>query len=326
MVSIGFHASQEQFAPSELLAFAQAAERAGFHSVMSADHFNPWSERQGHSGFTWSWLGAALQATALPFGSLAIPGGWRYHPVMLAQAIATLAELFPQRLEWIAAGSGQALNEQVVGAGWPSKPERDRRLEEGVEIMRALWAGETVNRERGALRARQARLWTLPESLPRVFAAALTPETAERAGRWADGLITANQPPGELRAIIDAFRRGGGEGKPVYLQLHLSWAERDGQALENAYDQWRTNIFPSALTEALPDPGLYDLAASLIAPEAMHGHMTISADPDAHIESVRNHAALGFTRIYLHNVGRNQAAFIETFGRHVLPAVRTGGG
>lgn len=322
MTIIGYHASQEQFSPSELLSFVRQAEQEGFESVMSADHFNPWSERQGQSAFTWTWLGAAMQATTLPFGSLAIPGGWRYHPAILAQAIATLAQMFPARLEWIAAGSGQALNERVVGANWPSKEIRNRRLLDGISIMRMLWAGETVNKEDGDIRVLQARLWTLPPTAPKVLAAALSPETAKWAGTWADGLITVNQPPEKLESIIAAFRQGGGQGKPLYLQLHLSWDESDGQALENAYDQWSRNIFPFPLSEALHTTALYDAAATFVRPEDMHEHMLVSADLHEHAKCIQRYERMGFDHIYLHNVGRNQQAFIETFGRHVLPALK----
>jgi len=144
---IGYHASHEQFSPADLLRFAQAAEVARFGAVMSSDHLVPWSVRQGHSGFAWSWLGAAMQATQLPFASLAIPTGGRYHPAIVAQAAATLSDLFPGRLRWIAAGSGEAMNEQALGEGWPDKDERNQRLLEGVSMIRKLWAGNTVSND-----------------------------------------------------------------------------------------------------------------------------------------------------------------------------------
>lgn len=145
MVLIGYHVSHEQFAPDELLRYAVAAEAAGFGAVMSSDHFHPWSRAQGQSGFGWAWLGAAMQATTLPFGTLCVPGGWRYHPAIVAQAAATLERLFPGRLRWIAAGSGEALNEAIVGARWPDKAVRNERLRAGVDIVRRLWAGDTVS-------------------------------------------------------------------------------------------------------------------------------------------------------------------------------------
>jgi G6PDH family F420-dependent oxidoreductase len=160
---IGYHASHEQFSASQLLDYVQAAERAGFQAVMTSDHLAPWSERQGNSGNNWAWLGAAMAKTTLPFGSLAIPGGWRYHPVVLAHLIATLSEMFPERLRWIALGSGEALNENAVGHGWPAKTERNDRLEAGSQIIRALLAGEMVTSDHPRLKTDQAKLWSLPE-------------------------------------------------------------------------------------------------------------------------------------------------------------------
>lgn len=320
MPFIGFHASHEQFSPKELLDLVQAAEDAGFQEVMSADHFNPWSERQGQSGYTWSWLGAALQATRLPFGSLAIPGGWRYHPAMLAQAIATLADMFPDRFRWIAAGSGQALNELVFNGHWPIKSERNRRLKAAVDIMRSLWAGETVTADEPFI-VREAKLWSLPQTAPQVFGAALTPETAEWMGSWADGLITVNQPRAKLEKVLEAFRKGGGSKKPVYLQLHLSWARTEEEALDNAYDQWRTNALGWELSEVLRSPALYDAAARHVRPEDMRRCVLISADPVQHAAWIAGMAEMGFDGIFLHNVGRNQREFIATFGRAVLPEI-----
>lgn len=239
MVQIGYHASHEQFAPSELLALVQHAESAGFQALMSSDHLAPWSERQGHSGFMWSWLGAAMQATRLPFGAVTTPIGLRYHPLLTAQAGATAAELFPGRLALIL-GTGEALNERAFGSGWPTKEERTARLEEAIDIIRALWRGETITRK-GHIAVEEARVHSLPKEPPALFAAALTPETAGRSARWAEGLATINQPIEKLRKIIDAFREGGGEGKPIHLQVHVSYAESEAEAEQNALDQWRSN-------------------------------------------------------------------------------------
>jgi alkanesulfonate monooxygenase SsuD/methylene tetrahydromethanopterin reductase-like flavin-dependent oxidoreductase (luciferase family) len=153
---IGYHASHEQFSASQLLDYVQAAERAGFQAIMTSDHLAPWSERQRYSGNNWAWLGAAMAKTSLPFGSLAIPGGWRYHPVVLAHLVATLSEMFPERLRWIALGSEEALNENAVGRGWPDKAERNARLEAGYEIMRALLAGDAVSSDHRQLKTEEA--------------------------------------------------------------------------------------------------------------------------------------------------------------------------
>ena len=160
-VTFGYHGSHEQHAPSKLLEYVRLAEQAGFTAAMCSDHFHPWIERQGQSGFTWSWLGAALQATRLTFGCVNAPG-WRYHPAIIAQAVATLCEMYPERF-WLAVGSGEALNEHITGERWPVKSERDERLIECVTVMRKLWAGETVTHH-GRIVVEEAKLYTLPEA------------------------------------------------------------------------------------------------------------------------------------------------------------------
>ena len=176
---IGYHASHEQIPPSKLLRAIRRAEDAGFTAGMSSDHFAPWSERQGESGFAWSFLGAALAQTSLPFGVVNAPGQ-RYHPAIIAQAAATLSELFPGRF-WLALGSGEASNEHITGDRWPAKEERRARLGEAVAVIRALLAGETVSRD-GLVKVDRARLWTLPEEPPKLIGAAISPETAAWVG------------------------------------------------------------------------------------------------------------------------------------------------
>ncbi|MBM7845117.1 LLM class flavin-dependent oxidoreductase [Herpetosiphon giganteus] len=158
MVQIGYHASHEQFTPQALLHYVQVAATAGFTGVMASDHLAPWSARQAQSGFVWSWLGAAMQATDLSFGMVNAPGQ-RYHPVIIAQAAATLAAMFPERL-WCAFGTGQLMNEHVTGQRWPAKAERNARLLECVEVIRALWAGETVSYAGTAIQVDEAYLYT----------------------------------------------------------------------------------------------------------------------------------------------------------------------
>lgn len=318
MARIGYHCSHEQFAPSELLRCVRLAERAGFTSAMCSDHFHPWSERQAQSGFAWSWLGAALATTGLPFGVVNAPG-WRYHPAIVAQAAATLAEMFPGRF-WIAVGSGERLNEGITGEAWPPKPERNARLRESVEIMRALWAGETVTHH-GLVRVEEATLYTRPETPPLMVGAAVSEPTAEWLGGWADGLITVVKPRKELQRVVDAFRRGGGEGKPLFLQAQLSYAATDREAERGAWNQWRTNIFAGDVLWNLRTPRQFDAAAEFVRPEDLHGHVRISADPERHVEWLRGDLEMGFTEINLSNVNRGQERFIETFGERVLPAV-----
>ncbi len=317
MTVVGFHSSHEQLHPAALLDAVQHAERAGFTAAMSSDHFAPWSSRQGESAFAWSWLGAALQATRLPFGIVNAPGQ-RYHPAIIAQAAATLSAMYPGRF-WVALGSGEASNEHITGDGWPRKEVRDARLRECVDVIRALLAGEEVSHD-GLVTVDRARLWTLPDEPPRLVAAAVGPETARRSAEWADGLITINQPPDRLREVLDAYRDNGGRG-PVAVQVHLSYAADESEALKIAYEQWRTNVFSPPLCWDLETPEAFDEAAKHVPVEAMRDAVQIATDPDRHTERLREIVALGVDELYLHHVGQQQGEFIEVFGERVLTAL-----
>jgi G6PDH family F420-dependent oxidoreductase len=227
--------------------------------------------------------------------------------------------MFPGRF-WVALGSGQLINEQVTGEQWPPKPERNVRLRECVDIIRALWAGETVTHH-GLVHINEGKLWSLPEQPPLIVGAALSPETAEFAGSWADALITVNAPAPHLRQMVEAFKRGGGEGKPLFLQCHLSYAATDDEARANAFDQWRTTILPPIAGEGIRTPRQLEAAATFVRPEDMDGPVRISSDLGRHREWIQEDIELGFERLYLHNVGRNQQEFIEAFGKRVLPEV-----
>ncbi len=318
MPLIGFHASHEQIDPASLLRAVSAAEAAGFDAAMCSDHFSPWSERQGQSGFAWSWLGAALQATSLPMGVVNAPGQ-RYHPAIIAQAAATLCQMFPGRF-WVALGSGEASNEHITGDRWPPKDTRNARLRECIDVMRALFAGETVSHE-GLIRVDRAKLWTLPEEPPKLIGAAVSVETAGRVGEWADGLITVNQSREHLRRMIDAFRTSGGAGKPVYLQVHLSYAREEKTALAIAYDQWRSNVFAPPVCWDMELPAHFDEASRFVREEDMRDAVLISSNPARFVDWLSEFAALGFDGLYLHHVGREQQEFVETFGERVLPAL-----
>jgi probable non-F420 flavinoid oxidoreductase len=316
---IGLHCSHEQIPPSRLLKHVKEAEAAGFCAAMSSDHFSPWSERQGESGFAWSFLGAALEATELPFGVVNAPGQ-RYHPAIVAQAAATLCELFPGRL-WVALGTGEASNEHITGQTWPAKSERNARLRECVDVIRALFAGETVD-HRGLVTVDRARLWTLPDEPPLLIGAAVTPETARWCGGWADGLVTVNQPREILERVIGAFREGGGEGKPIRLQIHLSWAEDEDEALRIAHDQWRTNVFGPPLSWDLVTVEQIDQAAAHVRPEDLRDSVLVSADTERHAAWLHELAGLGFDELHLHHVGQDLGPFIQAFGESVLPEVQ----
>ncbi|GIF44100.1 TIGR03885 family FMN-dependent LLM class oxidoreductase [Actinoplanes xinjiangensis] len=318
MTQYGIHASHEQIPPGALLDAMIAAERAGFDAAMCSDHFSPWSARQGQSAFAWSWLGAALQATNLSFGVVNAPGQ-RYHPAIIAQAIGTLASMYPGRF-WAALGSGEFSNEHITGAKWPRKEVRNARLRESVDVIRDMLAGQEVSRD-GLVTVDRARLWTRPEVTPPLIGAATSTTTAAWCAEWADGLVTVNAPEEQLRAMIAAYRDAGGRG-PICLQVHLSWAGSQQEAETIAHDQWRSNTFPPPVCWDLATAEEFDVVSENVTVEQVAEVVNISADLERHVEWLRGYAALGFDRIYLHHVGQDLMPFIEAFGAKVLPALR----
>lgn len=317
---IGYHASHEQFTPSHLLKLVQKAEQAGFEAVLSSDHFHPWSDEQGESGFAWSWLGAAMQATKLDFGIVNAPGQ-RYHPAIIAQAVATLEEMFPGRF-WLCSGSGQALNENITGDKWPPKHQRNARLKESVELMRELWKGEYVS-HKGLIRVEKARLYTLPKELPSVFGAAMTEKTAQWLGEWADGMITVSKPPEELEKMVSAFQERAGKNKPLVLKVQLSYDPSPEKALNLAWEQWRNNIFPSKLLGELHTPDQFDDLGTMVRPEDLKEHVLVGSQTDDFLEQLIAYESLGFETVILHNVNENQEAFIDFFEKELLPAFKS---
>ncbi len=315
MPVVGFHASHEQIDPRTLLQAAKRAEEVGFTAGMCSDHLVPWSERQGESGFAWSWLGAALATTSLPFGCVNAPGQ-RYHPVIIAQAAATLAQMFPGRF-WVALGSGEALNEHITGDKWPRKELRNQRLQECVDIMRALLAGEEVSHD-GLVTVDRARVWTLPDTPPPFLAAATSEATARWAAGWADGLATIYQPAEQLRKVMDAYRDAGGRG-PVAVQMHVSWAPTDEEALDIAHDQWGSNIFGQPFNWDVDDVRIFDAAASKAPKEAVTNDVLVSSDAAQHAAWLQEVAEVGADEIYVHHVGKVQDGFLDVYGRDVLP-------
>ncbi|QLQ35104.1 TIGR03885 family FMN-dependent LLM class oxidoreductase [Micromonospora robiginosa] len=318
MTAFGFHASHEQIHPAKLLEAVIHAERAGFDAAMCSDHFSPWSERQGQSGFAWSWLGAALQATNLSFGVVNAPGQ-RYHPAIIAQAIGTLGAMYPGRF-WAALGTGEASNEHITGEVWPRKELRNARLRECVDVIRALLAGEEVSHD-GLVTVDRAKLWTRPEEPPALVGAAVSVATARWCAEWADGLITVNAPLDHLRQMIDAYRDAGGRG-PLHLQVHVSWAPEQAEAEAIAYEQWRSNVFAPPVCWDLETAEHFDVASADVPMSKVTDTVNVSADLGRHVGWLQDYVELGFDQIALHHVGQEQRAFLDAFGAEVLPKVR----
>ena len=317
MPTFGYQISQEQFTPRHLLELAKKAERAGFDELASSDHLFPWSEAQGQSGFTWSWLGAALEATdRIPIGVVNSPVE-RYHPVIIAQAVATLCQMYPGRF-WPSFGSGEFLNEHITGNHWPEKQARNRKLAEAVHIMKRLWAGEHFTFRGEWITAEDVKLYTLPEEDIPAIGCAITKETAADIAEWADGLYTTWKPTNHLRDTVAAYRNAGGKG-PLLLKVDLCVAETEAEAKELAHAQWRTNVGTSSVHGELRNPAQFEAASQFIGPEEVAQNIRISVDPEEHVELIKRDLACGFDKIVFHNVGVNQDYFIKFFGEEVLP-------
>jgi probable non-F420 flavinoid oxidoreductase len=318
MVFVGYHASHEQLPPSALLAAVTAAERAGFDGAMCSDHLAPWGVRQGESGFAWSWLGAALASTSFSIGVVNAPGQ-RYHPVVIAQAVATLEEMFPGRF-WAALGSGEAMNEHVTGDPWPPKEDRNDRLAESLDAMRRLLAGDEVTKD-GLIRVHRARVWSRPVTPPPLLGAAVSAETAEWLAGRVDGLATVAQPPDVLRRVVEAYRSAGGEG-PCVLQVHLSLDETDAAALATAKDQWRNGLVGPPRAWDFEQPEDFDAAVGEPDDDELRKAVLVDADAAALAERIAHLSGLGFDRVYLHHVGKDQDAFLARAESELLPTLR----
>ena len=312
MQGIAFHASHEQFKPSHLLRLAVMAERSGFDAIHSSDHFYPWSVRQGESGFTFSWIAAAMQATSIPFSMICTPGQ-RYHPAIAAQAIATLCEMFPGRFN-VELGSGEALNENITGDEWPDKETRNKRLLECAIIIRRMLAGEEVTWN-GLVKVQEARLYTLPEKKPLFLCAAITEKTSEWAGSWADGLVTVSGSLDEIKKKTEVFRNAAGAYKPVVVKYSFSYHHEKKVALEGAFDQWRTNVLSSDKLADFTRPEQFDKEAEGIKKDDMEKLVPTHTNIEELMQAVNDIKNIGIDSIVLHNVNRYQEQFVEDYAR-----------
>jgi coenzyme F420-dependent glucose-6-phosphate dehydrogenase len=324
---IGYAAMLEQFHPTEAVALAAYAEAHGFSGVMAADHYQPWVPQPGQASFVWNVLSAIGERTTGDMGPGVTAPTFRWHPAMVAQASATLAAMYPGR-HWLGLGSGEALNEHVVGGYWPEAPERINRMFEAVDIIRKLVTASIAGRDTKFAgqyyKLETTRLWTMPDVAPEMLVATAGPVTAKRAGKTVDGLITVEAPLEKIAGLFEKFDEGAREvGKdpsrmPKVLQLHLSWAQTDEQAMANAMLEWPNGgmRFPKS---DIRSPFELEQLAKLVRPEDFEGRMLVTADPDAHRAHIQKFVDLGFDRIYLHNVGRNQREWIDVFARDVLP-------
>ncbi len=325
-MGLGYAASFEQFHPTDLLTYSQQAEAAGFTAVMASDHFHPWVPSQGHSAFVWSWMGALGYATKLRFGTGVTPPGYRYHPAVIAQAAATLEAMFPGRF-YLGLGAGEALNEHITGEYWPEAPTRLARLWESVEIINKLFTGKVIKHQGTHFRVESARLYTLPDSPPPIYIATSGPIGAQNTGRYTDGIITVGAADEKLKMLVERFEQGAKAGgkdpaiMPRMLQVKVSYDETVEAATDAAVKEWPNGgmNFPKG---DIRNPEDFEAMAKLVRPENYKNRVLITPDLDEHAAYIQHFIDLGFGEVYVHNVGRNQGAFIKAYETGVVPKLR----
>ncbi len=319
-----FGAAHEQFDPADLLRQAVEAERAGFAGIGCSDHLQPWWEG-GESGHAWIWLGAVGQATdRASIGTAVTPPGPRYHPVMIAQAWATLEAMFPGRT-FLGVGSGESLNESPLGADWPSPAEQVERMDEALEIINALFDGERLDHHGEHFRTKSAVLHTRPGRRPPIYVSAFGPKAAAVAARHGDGLWTLADPemaPGAIDAYRSACDDAGREPGEIVLQAQFSWAEDDEAALEGAR-VWKGAQPDEFYTGDWHEPArMHEHGSNQVSDDQLREALIISSRADHHVERIREAEKLGATTMALMNVsGADPHGAIEFYGEHVLPAL-----
>jgi coenzyme F420-dependent glucose-6-phosphate dehydrogenase len=320
---LGYAASFEQFHPTDLLNYSKQAEKAGFGAVMASDHFHPWVPSQGQSAFVWAWMGALGAQTNLRFGTGVTPPGYRYHPAVIAQAAATLEAMYPGRF-YLGLGAGEALNEHIVGDYWPEAPVRLERLMEAIEIIQALFTGKVIKHRGTHFNVESAKLYTLPDAPPPIYVATSGPIMAQRTGKFTDGMITVGAADEKIKGLLDRYEKGAKEaGKdpasmPRILQVKVSYAATEEESIEAAMKEWPNGgmNFPKA---DIRNPEDFEAMSKLVRPENYKNRVLTDPDLSAHVAYLQHFIDLGFNEIYIHNVGRNQEAFIEAYGKEVVP-------
>jgi coenzyme F420-dependent glucose-6-phosphate dehydrogenase len=315
VAAIGYTLSSEEHGPQALVEHAARAERAGFSFAGISDHFHPWIDRQGNSPFVWGVLGAISGATErLPIFTGVTCPTIRIHPAIVAQAAATAAALLPGRFS-LGVGSGENLNEHILGDHWPPVPQRQERLEEAIEVIRLLWEGGLKSHRGRYFTVENARIYSLPDEPPPILVAVAGKRSVDLAARVGDGLV-GTAPVAES---VERFRAGGGEGKPTYGQLHVCWAESEEEARRTALEWWPNGAVSGSHFLELPLPSHFEEAAELVREEDVAKNIVCSPDPQRHIAAIREYVDAGYDHVYVHQVGPDQEGFFDFYERAVLP-------
>jgi len=316
-IQYGMTLSSEEHPPRRLLDTAVLAEEHGFDFVSISDHYHPWVDAQGHSPFVWSMLGAiAARTSRVDVGVGVTCPIMRIHPAVLAQATATCAQLLPDRFTW-GVGTGEALNEHVLGDRWPPVDIRLERLEEAVDIVRQLWTGEQITHRGTHFTVENARLYDPPETAPPIVVSAFGPQAAEVAGRIGDGLWVS----GASAETVQQWRDAGGSG-PVYAQLTLCWAENRDEAIKTAHRIWPNTGVPGQLSQDLPTPAHFEQASAIVTEEQIADSMSCGPDPEPVIGAIDEMIDAGIDHVYLHQIGPDQEGFCRFWSEQLVPRLR----
>jgi coenzyme F420-dependent glucose-6-phosphate dehydrogenase len=320
MVQIGYTLSSEEHAPGDLLLYGRIAEESGFDFLTISDHFHPWTSRQGQSPLVWSVLGGlSVKTERVPIMTAVTCPTIRIHPAIVAQAAATTAALLPDRFV-LGLGSGENLNEHVVGMGWPHPEERLEMLEEAIDLIRRLWTGELVTEWTDHFTVDRARLYTLPETSPPIAVAASTAAAAKLAGRSGDALIST-APDDE---IVDAFRDAGGDGQPAYGQVTVCYGPDEQKAKDEALEWWPNTSVPGEVGVELAEPQHFEEVAKLIFADSVAEKVVCGPGTEPILEKIGLFVDAGFDHVFLHQVGPRQEEFLEFAKGTLLPAIDRG--
>jgi G6PDH family F420-dependent oxidoreductase len=314
MTDFGYFLSCEEYGPRELVAQARLAEAAGFDKLWISDHFHPWTDEQGQSPFVWSVIGALSEAVSLPVTTAVTCPTMRIHPAIVAQAAATAAVQLDGRFV-LGVGSGEALNEHVLGDPWPSVGQRLEMLEEAVGLIRLLHGGTQVSHHGEHYEVQEARIYTLPERPVPIYVSGFGPQATELAARIGDGFCTV-APDAEL---VRTYRDAGGRG-PVQGGMKVCWADSEEAGLTTAHRLWATDMLPGQLAQTLPRPQDFADAASLVPRDAMG--FACGPDPEKHAAAAREYVDAGFDEVYVQQIGGDHERFFRTWADDVLPALR----
>lgn len=314
-MELGYALSSEEHAPADLVTNAREAEDAGFTFALISDHYHPWIGHQGHSPFVWTVIGAiARETTRLRLGTGVTCPTVRIHPAIIAQAAATCAAMMPGRF-FLGVGTGENLNEHILGGRWPRTAVRARMLEEAIEIIRELWRGEMMSFEGDFYEVENARLFTLPDEAPPIYVAASGPGVAALAARAGDGLISTAPTADVPRAFSDA----GGSDKPKIGQMTVCWAPSETDARSIARQWWPNAAIRGELGQELPTPEHFEQAAEMVSEADVAERVVCGPDPAAHLAKIDAYVRAGYDAVYVHQVGPDQRGFFDFYRREIMP-------